>query len=232
MSSPLAAPSLSRRSIAARLFVSPTRHLAAPSPRFLDSRLLLYGLRCSATVCLHCCLRCWRRRFSCRLVFGENCLVAFPCQIFGRLPWGSPDSPPLSPASFLLFFFFLSFFFFLPENWLGKAVVRPIIFCSCHRIRVLIHPVVPSVPRRGRLACNSVQAAVEFVLGCRREATPKNNSNQATVEIVIGCRRGATPPTANCLNAERSSTDIDDQNCPNPLTDTALPALAKLRNDI
>ena len=60
------------------------------------------------------------RRLSCRLVLGENCLVAFPCQIFGRLPWGSPDSPPLSPASFLLFFFF-SFFSLLPENWLGKA---------------------------------------------------------------------------------------------------------------
>ena len=49
--------------------------------------------------------------------------------------------PPSSSSSSL-------FFFFLPENWLGKAVVRPIIFCSCHRIRVLIHPVGPSVPRR------------------------------------------------------------------------------------
>ena len=57
------------------------------------------------------------RRLSCRLVLGENCLVAFPCQIFGRLPWGSPDSPPLSPASFLLFFFSLFlFFFFFPRT--------------------------------------------------------------------------------------------------------------------
>ena len=79
---------------------------------------------------------------------------------------------------------------------------------------------------------NSDQAAVEFVIGCRRGATPKSRTNQTAVEFVIGCRRGATPPTANCLNAERSSTDIDDPNCPNPLTDTALPARAKLRSDI
>ena len=68
------------------------------------------------------------RRLSCRLVLGENCLVAFPCQIFGRLPWGSPASPPLSLS--VVFFFTL-----LPDNWLGKAVVRPIMILFLSKLQ-------------------------------------------------------------------------------------------------
>ena len=146
MSAPLAAPSLSRRSIAARLFVSPTRHLAAPSPRFLDSRLLLYGLRCSATVCTAACAVS-DAVSPAALCLAKTAWSPFPVRSLGVCP-GVLRIPlryllPPSSSSSSLFFFF-----FLPENWLGKAVVRPIIFCSCHRIRVLIHPVVPSVPRR------------------------------------------------------------------------------------
>ena len=81
------------------------------------------------------------------LCLAKTAWSPFPVRSLGvcpgvlRIPLRYLLPPSSSSSSFF-------FFFFLPENWLGKAVVRPIIFCSCHRIRVLIHPVVPSVPRR------------------------------------------------------------------------------------
>ena len=44
-----------------------------------------------------CCA--WKPCLSCSLALGENYRVAFPFQIFGRLPWGSPASPPQSLSS-------------------------------------------------------------------------------------------------------------------------------------
>ena len=60
-----------------------------------------------------CCA--WKPCLSCSLALGENCRVAFPFQICGRLPWGSPASPPQSlslssssHSSLLLFSHFLA----------------------------------------------------------------------------------------------------------------------------
>ena len=111
-------PSLSLTSLSRSLSLSPALSFAAAYPthalcleytflRWHRHRLHRSLWSPSAYVsALSRSLTASSRRLSSRLVLGENCLVAFPCQIFGRLPWGSPDSPPLSPASFLLFFFF------------------------------------------------------------------------------------------------------------------------------
>ena len=94
------------------------------------------------------------RRLSCRLVLGENCLVAFPCQIFGRLPWGSPDSPPLSPASFLLFF--LSFFFL----FLARELARESGSATHHFL--LVSPDPRTHPPRRSVGSSARTARVQF----------------------------------------------------------------------
>ena len=126
----LPAPSLSRRSIASpplRLAYSPPRLLGSSTlassqidcvalllsallPALLAALLFALTMPLSALAARRrllpstSCCTC-RPCLSCFLVLGENCRVAFPCQIFGRLPWGSPASPPLSLSSSLLFFF-------------------------------------------------------------------------------------------------------------------------------
>ena len=151
MSAPLAAPSLSRRSIAARLFVSPTRHLAAPSPRFLDSRLLLYGLRCSATVCTAACAVV-DAVSPAALCLARTAWSPFPVRSLGVCPGVLRIPlryllPPSSSSSF--------FFFFLPENWVGKAVVRPIMF-------LLVSPDPRTHPPRRSVGSSSMTARVQF----------------------------------------------------------------------
>ena len=138
------------------------RCLAAPSPPVSLSRLLvtspprLLGSSTPASSCTGCVALLLSALLPALLATPS---LLPPCvwrKLPGRLSlsdlWASalgfsgfPSAISCLLPPLLLFLFFFSL---LSENWLGKAVVRPIIFCSCHRIRVLIHPVVPSVPRR------------------------------------------------------------------------------------
>ena len=114
-------PSLSLTSLSRSLSLSPALSFVAAYPtqalcleytflRWHRHRLHRSLLSPSAYVsALSRSLSASSRRLSCRLVLGENCLVAFPCQIFGRLPWGSPASPSLlHPSSSSSLFFSLS----------------------------------------------------------------------------------------------------------------------------